>query len=71
MLKHVHKWVEIDCLLFDAVSNVISVLSRHPVQLSMLSGSSVLKYSAENYFLATGCFPSYPLSEQLTAVREE
>ena len=61
----------IDCMLFHAVFNNISVISQWPVHLSMLSWSSFNQYSAQYSFQAIGCFPTYPLLKQQTAVREE
>ena len=61
----------IDCMVFNVVFNSISVISRRPVHLSMLSWSSYNQYSAQYSFQTTGCFPTLPLSKQWTAVREE
>ena len=61
----------IDCMVFNAVFNSISVISLRPVHLSMLSWSSFNQYSAQYSSQATGCFPTKPLSKPWTAVREE
>ena len=61
----------IDCIVFNAVFNSISVIFRRPVHLSMLSSSSFKRYCAQCRFQATGCFSTQPLSKQRTAVREE
>ena len=53
------------------VFNSISVISRRPVHLSMLSWSSFNQYSAQYSFQATGCLPTLPLSKKRTAVRRE
>ena len=44
------------CMVFNFISNSISVKSRWPVHLSMLSWSSFNQYSTQYYFQATGCF---------------
>ena len=59
------------CMVFHAVFNSISAISRLPVHLSMLSWNSFNKYSAQFFFQATGCFLTYALSKQQTSVREE
>ena len=64
------EWL-IDCMVFNAVFNSISVISRQPVHLSMLSWSSFKQYSAEYSFQATGCFPTQPLAKQWTVVGEK
>ena len=45
-----------DCMVFNAVFNSISVISRQPVHISMLSRSSFNQHSAQYCFQATGCF---------------
>ena len=59
------------CMLFNAVFNFISVISRRPEHLPMLSYSSFNQYSAHYFFQATGCYPTQSLSIQLRVVREE
>ena len=61
----------IDFMVFNAVFNTISVVSRRPVHLSLLSWSSFNQYAAQHSFQANGYFPTEPLSKQRTAVREE
>ena len=48
----------IDCMVFNAVSNIFSVISRRPLHLSMLSWNSFNQYSAQYSFQATSCFPT-------------
>ena len=57
-------------MVFNVVFNSISVTSRRPVHLSMLSWSSFNQYSAQYPLQTTGCLPTYSLSKQRTAVRE-
>ena len=52
------EYVKFDCVVFNAVFNNISIISRRPVHLSRLSGSSFNQYSAQYSFEATGCFPT-------------
>ena len=47
------------CMVFNAVFNSISVISRRQLHLSMLSWCSLNYYSAQYSFQATGCFPTY------------
>ena len=47
-------------MVFYAVFNSISVTSRWPVHLSMLSLSLFNQYAAQYSFQATGCFPHNP-----------
>ena len=49
---------EIDCMVINAIVNSISVISRRPVHLPMLSWSSFNQYSAQYSFQTTGCFPT-------------
>ena len=58
-------------MVFNAVFNGISVVSRRPVHLFMFSWGSFNKYFAQYFFQATGFFPTYPLSKQWTVVRWE
>ena len=48
----------INWMAFNAVFNSISVISRRPVHISMLSWSSFHQYSAQYSFQATGCLPT-------------
>ena len=50
--------IMIDLMVFHAVFQQYSLTSQQPVHRSMLSWSSFNKYSAQNSFQATGCFPS-------------
>ena len=48
---------------FNAVFNVLSIISRRPVHLSMLSWSSFNQYSAQYSFQATGSFSNITFVE--------
>ena len=48
----------------NAVFNIISVISRRQVRLSMLSWSSLNQYASKYSYQDTGCFPTYTLSKQ-------
>ena len=50
-------------LLLNAVFNSISVISRPPVHLSMLSWRSFNQYSAQYALQGTGCFPHKTIVE--------
>ena len=52
-------------------ATVFQFFSWQPVHLSMLSWSSYKQYSTQYSFHPTGWFPTYSLSKQQTAVREE
>ena len=67
-LEH-NNWL--NYMVFDIVCNSITVISRQPVQLTMLSWSSLNQFSAQYSFQATGCSPTKPLPKQHIAVREE
>ena len=56
----------IDYMVCNPVLNFISVISRWPVHLSMLSRRSFNQYYS---FQVTGCFPNWPLSTQWRALR--
>ena len=69
--QRTYSFSRIDCMLFNAIFNSISIISQRPVHLFMLSWSSFNQYSAQYSFQATGCFATKPMSKQQTAVREE
>ena len=48
-------------MVFNTVFKTISVMSRWPVHLSILSWSSYKQYSAQYSFQAIGCYPTLPL----------
>ena len=52
----------IDCIVRNAVFNIISFISRRPVHLSMLYWSSFNQRSALYSFQDTGCFPTEPFT---------
>ena len=56
-LKHQGKGWLIDFMVFNALFNSISVISRQPVHLSILYWNSFNQYSAQYSFQVTGCFP--------------
>ena len=60
----------IDCMVFNAVFNSITIVLGWPVHLSMLSWSSFNQYSAQYSFQATGCFPIQPMLKQRTALTD-
>ena len=57
--------------MFNAVFDIISVISRQPVYLSCFPGVLFNQYSAQYSFQVTGCCSTYPLSKQRTAVKED
>ena len=58
--------IVIDCMMFNAIFNRISVISQRPVHLSILSWCSFNQYSAQYSFQATGCFPTYRVLLRIT-----
>ena len=60
----------IDCMVFNVAFNSISIILRQSVQLSMLSWSSSNQCYAQYSVQATGCFPTKPLSQQRSALRD-
>ena len=49
---------QIDTLVFNAVFNSTTVISRRPAHLSMLSWNSFNQYAAQYSFQATGYSPT-------------
>ena len=47
----------VDCMVFNADFNLILVISRRPVHISMPPWSSFNQYSIQYCFQAIGCFP--------------
>ena len=52
------------CIFYYAVFNIILIISRYPVHLSMLSWGSFDQYSTQYSFQATGCFPTQSSSKK-------
>ena len=50
--------------LFDAVSNIISVIYRRPVHLTMIFWGLCYHYFAQFSFQVTGCFPRWLSSKK-------
>ena len=55
-----HKMINslIDSMVFKAIFNSISVISRRPVDLHIFSWVSFKQHSAQHSFQTTGCFPT-------------
>ena len=51
--------------MFNTVFNILSVIPRWPMHLSMVPWNSFLQYSAQYPFKATGCFSTLPSSKQM------
>ena len=58
LCKSISPRTVIDYMVFSSISNYISVISRRPVHLSMLSWSSFYQSSSQYSFQVSDCFPT-------------